>query len=55
MYKYAVPNSLISDLVHLGICKTEEDARQKVASGEAPELIKEAKAKILREESEDNE
>tara|TARA_B100000131_G_C17743058_1_gene461917 strand:- start:140 stop:334 length:195 start_codon:yes stop_codon:yes gene_type:complete len=50
MNKYAVPNDLVAELIELGVCKTEEDAREKVASGSAPDLIKEAKAKTIEEE-----
>ena len=48
MIKYSVPGELIQELLDLGLCETEESAREKVASGEAPELIKEAKLKILK-------
>jgi hypothetical protein len=50
MIKYAVPNDLVVELMNLGVCKTEEEAREKVASGEAVELIKEAKVDILQKE-----
>jgi len=50
MIKYAVPTGLMTELLDLGVCRTEEDAREKVASGEAPGLIKEAKLKLLNSE-----
>jgi hypothetical protein len=40
----------MTELLDLGVCRTEEDAREKVASGEAPGLIKEAKLKLLDSE-----
>ncbi len=42
--KYAVPNELATKLLALGLCETEEDAIEKVASGEAQEMIKQAEA-----------
>ena len=50
MIKYAVPTELIQELLDLGLCKTEDDAREKVASGEAPQLIKQAQLALLKKE-----
>jgi len=50
MIKYAVSAELIQELLDLGLCKTEDDAREKVASGSAPELIKQAQLKLLKKE-----
>ena len=47
MIKYSVPNELVSKLLELEICETEEEAIEKVASGEALRLIiKEAEEKL---------
>lgn len=45
MEKYAVPQHLVKELIRLGLCQSEEDALEKVASGEASEMIKEATSK----------
>ena len=47
MIKYSVPNELVSKLLELEIYETEEEAIEKVASGEALRLIiKEAEEKL---------
>tara|TARA_B100001250_G_scaffold371946_1_gene357069 strand:- start:1592 stop:1789 length:198 start_codon:yes stop_codon:yes gene_type:complete len=50
MIKYAVSAELIQELLDLGLCRTEDDAREKVASGAAPELIKQAHLELLKKE-----
>lgn len=45
MEKYAVPQHLVKELIRLGLCESEEAAIEKVASGEALEMIKEASSK----------
>ena len=40
MEKYGVNKALIRELMALGLVKTEEEGREKVASGQAEGLIK---------------
>jgi len=47
--KYAVPTELVDQLIKKGICNNEEDAREKVASGEAPALLKEQRDRLKSE------
>jgi hypothetical protein len=46
MEKYGVSSELALSLVALGVCETEQEALEKVASGEAQGMIKEAKQKL---------
>jgi hypothetical protein len=45
--KYAVPQALIDDLMRSGMASDEEEALEKVASGEALDALKESKVKEL--------
>jgi len=45
MTKYGVNREELLKLLSLGICQTEDEALEKVASGQAAELIKTAEAK----------
>jgi hypothetical protein len=49
--KYGVDREAVLLLIKLGLCTTEEAALEKVASGEAEGLIKEAAARTTREEA----
>tara|TARA_Y100000310_G_C20441610_1_gene696401 strand:- start:433 stop:681 length:249 start_codon:yes stop_codon:yes gene_type:complete len=49
MIKYSVPDNLVKELLKLQVCATEEEAIEKVASGEAPSIIKKAKLKHVNE------
>jgi len=42
MEKYSVPRALVEKLIKLGLCQSEEEALEKVASGTAEGLIKKA-------------
>lgn len=45
MTKYGVNREELIKLLELGVCQTEEEALEKVASGEAAGLIKQAMKK----------
>ena len=45
MEKYGVNREQVEKLIRLKVCETEEEAIEKVASGEATELVKEAERK----------
>jgi hypothetical protein len=49
MDKYAIPIDLVKELLELKACETEEEAIEKVASGEAPCIIKEAKLRHIND------
>ena len=49
MDKYAIPNDLVKELLELKACETEEEAMEKVASGEAPCIIREAKLRHIND------
>ena len=53
MDKYGTPNVAIEQLIKLGICQSEAEAREKVASGQADGLIKEAMKKQAKPEDTD--
>lgn len=48
--KYSVDMKLVKELLALGACSTEQEALEKVASGEGPALVKEAKDKKEKSE-----
>jgi hypothetical protein len=39
MEKYGTPKELVDKLIALGLCQTEEEALEKVASGEVTTLL----------------
>lgn len=47
MEKYAVPDELANQLLMFGVCNTQEEALEKVASGEAPLLLKKVQLAAL--------
>lgn len=50
MEKYGVSRAEVLRLIELGVCSTETEALEKVASGKAEGLIKEAEKKTTKEE-----
>ena len=48
MEKYAVPTKDVQELVDSGLAKDEKDAIEKIASGEADKLVKQAGTKTGR-------
>ena len=53
MIKLGIPQSQVAELLSLGVCTDEQDAIEKVASGEAAPLIKEAHLARKEDESAD--
>jgi len=47
MTKYGDSSQVIATLIKMKLCETEDDAMEKVASGEAPGMIKGFKKKLF--------
>ena len=47
MDKYSDASPLIATLIKMKLCDSEEAAMEKIASGEAPQMIKNFKMKLL--------
>ena len=49
MEKYGDASKVVETLLKMKVCETEEEAMEKVASGEAPDLIKDFKMRLFND------
>ena len=49
MDKYGDASNVVTTLLKMKLCDSEESAMEKVASGEAPKMIKDFKLKLFHE------
>lgn len=49
MEKYGDTSAVVETLIKMKVCESEEEAMEKVASGEAPQLIKDFKMRLFND------